>query len=260
MSRPTRLRRLAALLVGAACAFPFVYLAALSFVGRWAPDRLLPEAWTAGRWATVFMGGTGLGVSFLTSGAVALAVAAVATAVGFVAARYVAYHRRRRALLFLAYVPFAMSPVLLGVCLLHLYLRAGLGGTAAGVVLAHATLALGFAVVFFTAFWTPRVRAMEDAAFTLGASRRQVYGRVLLPQARGLLVIGFFQTFLLSWFQYGLTLLVGGGKVQTLPVKVFNYLNEASPYYAALAACLIVIPPALLLVVNRRAVFRDVGV
>ena len=128
-----------------------------------------------------------------------------------------------------------------------------------GVVLAQTLFALGFSTVFLTAFWTERVAGYEALAQTLGATRGRVVWRVLVPLARGLLVLCFFQTFLVSWFQYGLTLLIGQGKVQTLPLKVFAYLNEANPYVAALAACLLVAPPFVLLWINRRMVFRPGG-
>ena len=59
-------------------------------------------------------------------------------------------------------------------------------------------------------------------------------------------MVCFFQTFLISWFQYGLTLLVGSGKVETLPLKVYDYVSEANLGYAAVAGCLLVLPPVLL--------------
>ncbi len=72
-----------------------------------------------------------------------------------------------------------------------------------------------------------------------------------------MLLICFFQTFLISWFQYGLTLLIGAGKVQTLPIKVYDYVNEANIFYAAMASCLLILPPAALLWVNKRFVFNE---
>lgn len=249
-----RLRLLLAAVVGVLCVLPVAYLILLSFVARWPAGQLLPEALTGAWWRQI--AGGDLGPSLLLSAGVSALVALISTVGGFCAARFVQYARRRRLWLFVAYAPFVLSPVLLGVCLMHLYLRLGLAGRVAGVVLAQVLFTLGFSTVFFTAFWSERTQQFEGLARTLGATGTQTLVRVLVPLARGLLVLCFFQTFLLSWFQYGLTLLVGQGKVQTLPLKVFNYLNEASPYVAALAACLLVLPPLLLLLVNRRIVFR----
>lgn len=245
-----RLRTLLLGLVGALCILPVAYLVLLSLVERWTPDRLVPDAFTLRWWATLL--GSDLGESLALSVLVSALVALVATVGGFAAARFVAYSPRRRLWLFVAYAPFVLSPVILGVCLMYLYLRLGVAGTATGVVLAQTVFTLGFATVFFVAFWTARIRDYEQLAATLGAGRSAALVRVLLPLGRGMLALCFVQAFLLSWFQYGLTLLVGQGKVQTLPLKVFNYLNEANPYVAALAACLLIGPPLVVLMVNRR--------
>jgi putative spermidine/putrescine transport system permease protein len=65
--------------------------------------------------------------------------------------------------------------------------------------------------------------------------------------------VGIFQIFVLAWSQYGLTLLIGEGKIRTLPVLVYAYLAEASPLYAATAAVILLAPPILLLGANWRA-------
>ena len=96
---------------------------------------------------------------------------------------------------------------------------------------------------------------MEQLVATLGGNTWQTYTRVLLPMAKGALLVCFFQTFLISWFEYGLTRLIGVGKVQTLTLKVFQYVNEANIFYAALASILLAMPPILLLWINKKFVF-----
>lgn len=223
---------MAALGVGAACLLPILFLVIRSEPGRWA------AFWRAD---------PGLTGSLAVSLAISTMVALMATAVGWTAGRFVAYHRRRRALLLLAYVPFVISPVVAGVCLLYFYIRIGLSGGVTGVVAAQLLFAMGFAIVFFQGFWNEEKRALEDLARTLGSTPAQIYGRVLLPISRPMLMLCFFQTFLVSWFQYGLTLLIGSGRVRTLPLKVYDYLGEANVAYAALGSCLLVAPAAAVL-------------
>jgi putative spermidine/putrescine transport system permease protein len=78
---------------------------------------------------------------------------------------------------------------------------------------------------------------------------------VVLPVALPQLLVCFFQTFLISWFEYGLTTIIGVGKVQTLTLKVYQYIGEANIFYAALSSCIIVFPPAIFLWINKRFVF-----
>ncbi|MEZ4700984.1 MAG: hypothetical protein R2834_11680 [Rhodothermales bacterium] len=253
-----RLRPAAAALLAALCIFPFLYLIVLSLVSEWSFPSVLPSALSLDLWRRVLGGSSALGSSFLLSLGLSSVVAASSTIAGFITGKFIAYHPRQSTLLFLAYVPFVMSPVILGTCLMYLYIKADLTGSVLGVMLAQTMFAYGFSIVFFSAFWNAEIKALEDLVYTLGGSAFQAYRRVLIPVSLSALLICFFQTFLISWFQYGLTILIGSGKVQTLPVKVYEYIGEANVYYAALASCLLVLPPALLLWANKRFVFKQV--
>jgi putative spermidine/putrescine transport system permease protein len=249
-------RAVLAVAVMAACVFPLAYLALLSVAGPWEFPQILPESLRLDRWTLLLGRQQALLHTLLVSLFVSTTVAALSTLAGFVTARAVAYHRRRTVLLFLAYLPFAVSPVILGVSLLYVYIRLGLVATVAGVVLSHTIFAYGFAVVYWVPFWNAEKRAFEDLVRTLGGTTAEAYRLVLLPLSRGPLLVCFFQTFLISWFQYGLTILVGSGKVDTLPLRVYAYVFEANLGYAAVASCLLVVPPLLLLWLNTRIVRR----
>jgi putative spermidine/putrescine transport system permease protein len=253
MSPKTAARLLSLLALGTAltCLFPFAYLLLLSLAGQSPYPDLVPQTFGFDRWRAVFSGGDLL-TSLAISVAVSTAVALLATSAGYVSGRAVARETHPAHFLYLAYLPYAFSPVVLGACLLFFFIRLGLVATLPGVVLAHAIPAFGFSVVFWVPFWNEEKRAMEELVQTLGGTRRQALRRVLLPLSRGPWILCFFQTFLISWFQYGLTVLVGGGNVQTLPVKIYDYLGEADIGYAAVASLLLVVPPLVLMAVNRR--------
>jgi putative spermidine/putrescine transport system permease protein len=126
--------------------------------------------------------------------------------------------------------------------------------TVAGVVLSHTIFAYAFAVLFWVPFWNAEKRAYEDLVRTLGGTRTDALTRVFLPLSKGPVLLCFFQTFLISWFQYGLTLLVGSGKVDTLPLRVYAYVGEANLGYAAVASGLLLLPPLALSWLNRRII------
>ena len=93
-------------------------------------------------------------------------------------------------------------------------------------------------------------------ARTLGATPRQTWLHVLIPSALPLLRVCCFQTFLVSWVQYGLTLMIGSGKVRTLPLRVYDYAFEADPGYAAVAGLLLIVPPLTLAWMERRVLLK----
>jgi putative spermidine/putrescine transport system permease protein len=63
-----------------------------------------------------------------------------------------------------------------------------------------------------------------------------------------------FQTFLISWFDYPLALLIGSGQVQTLTIRLFEYFNSGDIRLAATCALLLMAPPLLALLTNHRLI------
>ncbi len=252
MKRAERHRAPATTLVALFAVLPIVYLALLSVTRTGAPPRVLPAEWRLDAWRFLLSGRGEMLRSLWVSLALSAAVALSSAPLGFVAARYVAFHRHRRLLLFFAYMPFVLSPVILGTCMLFFYIRAGLSGSLAGVFLAQTVFTFGFSIVFFLSFWNREKLDLEDLVATLGGTRPQFYRLVLLPISRDALRTGMFQIFLLSWFQYGLTILIGEGGVRTLPVLVYAHVAEANPLFAAAAGMLLVLPPLALLAMTRR--------
>ena len=235
---------------------PPVMLLWFSFTSNWPWPHILPSGFDTSGWAYILDGG-GLFGAAITSATIAVPVAALSTGLGFITARFIARSRHKDRWMIWAILPFAMSPVILSLCLLYLFIALGLVGTALGVVLAQMMGAFAYATIFFTAFWSANARNLEDLVYSLGGNTWQALRLVLIPAAKGPIVFCLFQTFLLSWFQYGLPLVIGAGKVETLPVKLFSYLGEASPHFAAMASILLILPPIALLIINRRYLFEE---
>ena len=80
--------------------------------------------------------------------------------------------------------------------------------------------------------------------------------RVTLPLLRRPLVEAFALGFLVSWAQVPLTLLIGQGLVNTLPLELMSYVNAGQDHLAATAGLVLTIPPLALLVVAGLAVRR----
>lgn len=236
--------------------FPVVYLLLLSVAGSWIFPNILPQSFTLNHWYALLTGSNGLFGSLILSLVIALLVATVSTFLGFYTSRHIAFHPRKTLWMRLSYFPFVLSPVIYAAVLYYYFIRLGLSGNISGVVLGQLLIAYPYSVILFSGFWNNRIRNIEQLVQTLGGNRWQTYKRVLLPMAQGLLLVCFFQTFLISWFEYGLTTIIGVGKVQTLTLKVFQYINAANFYNAALSSSLLIIPPIILLYYNKKYLFK----
>lgn len=236
---------------------PFGYLLALSLATEWRFPHLLPIGWTLAHWTDLSSRGGNWASSAATSFLLATAVGLLTTGAGFLTARHLSAHPRRQLWLTLAYLPYAFSPVIYAHCLKFFFNVSDLSGTFAGVLLAQFILTFPFSILLFFNHFDHSLRAMEDLTYTLGGTARAAFWRVLVPVSRTALLICFFQTFLISWFEYGLTSVIGLGQVRTLTIAVYQYIGEANQYVAALASCLVCLPPLVLLWLNQRFVFRQ---
>jgi len=236
--------------------FPFFFLLLLSMSSGWRFPNLLPEYFGTKNWAKIVGTESGLSYSFLISLLISLSVALCSTLAGFFISRYVSYSRQKGFLTLLTYFPYILAPVVFGACLSYYFLKVGIFGTTFGVIIAQFIIAFPYALIFFSSFWNEKIKSYEDLVSTLGGGAWTTFRKVLLPMSRGLMMICFFQTFLISWFEYGLTSIIGVGKVQTLTIKVFLFIKESNFYYGAMSCCLLIIPPVILIYVNKKYVFN----
>ena len=236
---------------------PIIILLMLSFANNWVYPFILPKQFTTNNWYEFLFRNSRLKQSFVHSFFIAITVSFFATATGFVTAKWIAYHKRKNLLLALAYLPFALSPVIFAVCLKYYFLKAGLAGNLWGVILAQLIITFPYSIIFFTSFWNRSIKNYEDVSATLGSNIFLTFIKVILPQAKQFLITCFFQCFIISWFEYGLTTVIGYGKVETLTINVFQFIKESNTYYASLSSCLLILPPVLLLWFNKKFILQQ---
>ncbi len=233
---------------------PLCSLIYLSLQSSWRfPALLQAPDWR--HWSQTLGGQNALLDSLLLSFGLSASVAALAGLSGFGASALVSGSSSRR-WLSASYFPYLIAPVIFAAMLQYYFVRAGLSGSLRGVVLAQLLFVFPYAVLFYSGFWTPRVRKLMAQARTLGAGRAAVLRRILWPMSRPWIAMGLYQCFLLSWFEYGLTRLIGVGKVPTLTIQTLYYVQEGNPHLAAVASLLMVLPTTALLLLNRQVLFR----
>ncbi|MBA3985622.1 MAG: ABC transporter permease subunit [Flavobacteriales bacterium] len=235
--------------------FPVVFLFMLSLGRRWAYPNIFPEQMDFANWEFLQQSDSKLFQAFFISLGISLCLAIFVTVIGFIISKFIAYSKKRNVYLVLAYIPYLLSPVIMAVIFQYYFIITHLTGTYLGVIIAQFLVAFPFGIIILVNFWNAELKSLEALSYTLGGSRLQTYRKILLPLSKNAIMLCFFQVFLISWFEYGLTNLIGSGKVRTLTVSVFNFVTEANIFYAAIACCLLIFPPMLLLYINKRFIF-----
>lgn len=150
-------------------------------------------------------------------------------------------------------LPTVLPPVALAMGLNVLLLRAGTPGGIASVVVAHLVATLPYAVLVLAGALTRYDAGFERQATVLGASPARVIARVFLPLATPAIAVTAALAFVVSWSQYLLTLLPGGGRIITMPVLLLSAASGGNPTATAALALVVAVPPAvaILLVVRH---------
>lgn len=230
---------------------PLVYLLVYGVAIQWIFPQLLPSL-SLNNWKQLFNGSQGLGGSLGLSLLLSSVMASVSSILAFFTSRYLSYGAHSRHWQNLAYLPFALSPVVYAVSIHFYFNYLGLSASIIGVMLSQLFLLYPYSVILFSTFWSPKVKAYEQAIATIGGGRWMQWKHGVWPLAKNVFAFSWIQTFLISWFDFGMTQYIGVGKVKTLTLQVFQLVSEANPYLAAVAGGLLVLPPLLLLYINKK--------
>lgn len=225
------------------CLIPYLLLFWLSLGSGWTYPRLAPDQLDGRPWRVFFQERASLWNSVWVSSGLGLTVASVSTVLGMWLGRHV--QAQRGIWMFLAYLPFACSPVVIGICLLDLFIRCGLASTVLGVFLIQTLFATAFATILFSELGSREIERLEHTVVTLGGSTWQAWRHAAWPKLWKLTLVCWLQTLLVSWLDYALVSTIGGGLVPSVAMQVMAYIREASVNQAAQAALVLIIPPVL---------------
>jgi sulfate transport system permease protein len=170
-------------------------------------------------------------------------------------------------------LPFAISPVVVGLALVLVYGKTGWFGdwlaahgiqvifSVPGMVIATAVVSLPFVARETMPVLRELGTDSEQAAATLGASAWQTFRRVTLPAIRWGVVYGVVLTTARALGEFGAVSIVSGrieGQTQTLPLYVqdrFENFDTAGAYTAAVALALLALGTllAMNLLTRRRS-------
>ncbi|GJE56562.1 MULTISPECIES: ABC transporter permease subunit [Methylobacterium] len=208
----------------------FLYAPILVLIVYSFNDSRLVTVWGgfSTRWYGVLFGDGPLLASALVSLKVATLAAAIAVALGTLAALALDRHGRftgRSVFTGLLYAPMVMPEVITGLSLLLLFVGLDVERGIPTIVIAHATFGTGFVAVVVGARLKGFDRSLEEAAADLGASPARVFLTVTLPLIAPSLAAGFLLAFTLSLDDLVIASFVSGPGATTLPMRLYSQVR-----------------------------------
>ena len=216
-------------LAALAVALPVVLLVIWSFANRWPIPQLFPEALSFRGWQRLFSGYFNIWQVMASSIGLSLLVGALSTLVAAMAARVLCLYPFpcKGLIASIAMLPIIVPATAFGMGSHMLFIRMGLNNTIAAVVLCHLISTLPFAMRVMLETTRMASARLEEQARVLGARPLAAFWHGALPAIAPGLISAWAVSFLFSYTQYFLTLLVGGGKVKTLAIIVMPLIKGA---------------------------------
>lgn len=243
-----------------AAAFVFIYLPVgalvlFSFQGGTLP--VPPFDGPSLRWYAEVLADDGLTAALGNSVIVALGSSAVAVTLGFLAAYGLARHYLPGSAVIrgLLIAPLTVSYLIVGLGLLIVLTRAGLGLSLLTAAIGHVVINLPLAFAIIYASMGAQQQNAERAARDLGAGEAQVILLVTVPMLLPAIAAAFFLSMTFSWDEFIIAFLLTRFDV-TLPVEIWSLLRSGlSPRLNAIGSLVFLVSVAIVLILEL-LVFR----
>lgn len=191
--------------------------------------------------------------AFSTSTLLAFAVSLLALVLTVPAALALARHDfpGKRLMASALMSPLVLPHIVLGAALLQFGGYFGLTRSFLSLLIGHTVIVAPFVLRAVLAQMAPEQKALEEASSDLGANPWVTFFLVVLPQIRSGIVSGSIFAFISSWINVELSVFNTTAALNTIPVKLFNYVQYTiDPTIAAVSGATILVAVAAIVILD----------
>ena len=207
------------------------------------------------KWLVAVFADNQLGQAALLSTGLAVAVALLSVAISLPSCFMVERHltSARQSLETAVMMPRMVPEIVLVLALLIFFERIRLAETLTGLLVSHLIICVPFTYRTLAGSVAGLDRRLEWSSDILGAAPMRRFWRVVLPQLKTAIVSACAFTFILSFNNVTMALLLSGAQNRTLPVEMFVRMNIGglTPVVPALSLVLAVGGTAIFILMDR---------
>lgn len=232
---------------------PLLNMLMLAFADTYEVPAVLPQEWGFKWWQFVFSQQS-LVSSIVQSFVVAILTTGISMVLcipaAYAIARFKFPGRKGFMLSFLLTNAFPKLGIYTSIAIL--FYKYNLMGTLAGVVIIHMINSMMFMVWLPASAFRSVHRQQEEAARDVGAGPVRTFFKVSFPLAMPGIAVAALYTFLGSMEEAQGTMLVGLGRIKTMPVQMYGIILDYPGQAGAVFALLLIIPSAVLIFALRK--------
>ena len=236
MKRNNVLTKVAVIIFSLVIILPIIPLFLWIFTERFAWPSLLPQTYSLRAVNGLIRVNSELMKTFALSIVISLVVAAISVVIGVMTARALSFYefKLKGFVNFLVMFPFLVPTTVFAMGIQVTLLRAGLAGNVWGVILCHVIYSAPYATRLIEEGTRALSLKLEEQARVLGCSPMKAFFKVSLPNLTPVILSAFTMAYLISFSQYFLTLLIGGGNVNTFAVIMVPYIQGGERNFASI--------------------------
>ncbi len=229
-----------------------------SFAGRWPWPGLLPKGFTLRGMEELFSKSSDILSVIASSVLLSLTVAFLATVIATMTARALVFYdfKGKELVSFATILPIIIpgTAFAMGVHVVFIYM--GLADTFIGVVLVHLIYALPYTVNIMIDVTAITGNGLEIQSQVLGISPFRSFYHITLPLIMPGIISSVSMAYIISFSQYFITLMIGGGNVKTLSIVMVPFIQSGDRTIASSYALLFVLSTFIVFVLLEITIKR----
>lgn len=222
---------------------PLIILPIWSFFGRWPWPNIMPSGFSTRAITQILSSGTNIYGLVLNSIILSLIVAFMASMIGMMTARALILYdfKFKKLFSFLSIMPIIVPATAFSMGIHVIFIKLGWANTYFGVILVHLIYALPYTINIMLDITSLVGDGLEIQAQVLGVKPLESFFYVTFPLLMPGIISSMSMAYIISYSQYFLTLLIGGGKVETLSVVMVPFIQSGDRSLAAIYSCLFIL-------------------
>lgn len=206
------------------------------FTERWAWPGLMPQVFSTRSLTEILRRKQELIPLFSSSIFISAVVGILSVIIGMMTSRALIFYefRGRKLIYFFTILPFMIPATVFAMGIQITFIKLGINNTVTGVIISHLISSLPYAVRLIMDGMDALGTSLEEQARVLGAAPLTAFGRVTLPLLTPVIVSAMSMSYIVSFSQYFLTLLIGGGQVRTFTIVMVPFLQSGNRNIASI--------------------------
>ncbi|MEG0466196.1 MAG: ABC transporter permease subunit [Peptostreptococcus sp.] len=228
---------------------PIITMIVWSFTNNYRWPDLLPTNFGLRGWEYVFLNNSRVLNSLKNSIFISITTTLITILISIPCAKALAFNnfRGKKIVEYMVYSPIIIPAVSIGMGLNIEFIKLGLARTYLGVILVSIVPCIPYAVNMIKDVFLITGRGYIDQAHTLGASSLEITKSIVFPMILPGVISAAIMCYIVSFSQYFLVYLIGGGKIITFTMDMFPFIQSGDRMMGSVYGVIFVSTTVLLL-------------